>query len=408
MSIRSSIVAVSLALGAGLAALAPCAAQAEYSVYRQSCPGVYGAPELSAGPPVLGVRWTLTVTGLAPNRAGALLFGLRDDLLGSLPLPLDLGFVGAPGCFVNVNADPAAGGTAESSAADGAGLVVRTLVVPNDPGLAGATFYNQYLSLEAPAGRAFAITTTNAGRGVIGQPGVPGMVPIAAGSFPMGSTQGGPEERPVHTVQITRPFWIGRYEVSQVDWQAVMGGNPSWFQGPNLPVETVSWDDAMAFCAALTARERAAGRLPSGYQYRLPTEAEWEYCCRAGTTTEWNVGNSLACADANFLGGVWPASPFCVARTADVGSYAANAWGLHDMHGNVAEWCLDAWDRSANYPSGPLSDPYVSNGPFRVIRGGGWFIMGDYCRSAYRAGAAPTERGALIGFRVVLGPVIVP
>jgi formylglycine-generating enzyme required for sulfatase activity len=193
---------------------------------------------------------------------------------------------------------------------------------------------------------------------------------------------------------------MGKYEVTQSEWRAVMGTSPSYNQGPPLPVERVSWNGAMAYCAALTAQERAAGRLPSGYQYRLPTEAEWEYCCRAGTTTEWNVGSSLSCGQAN--------SHLCVESTVMVGSYAANPWGLHDMHGNVWEWCLDAWDGSANYPSGALSDPYVSSGPFRLFRGGSWDIPEYLCRSAARSGGGPSFGSIEVGFRVVLAPVLVP
>jgi formylglycine-generating enzyme required for sulfatase activity len=288
----------------------------------------------------------------------------------------------------------------EPSVADSAGQSVWSLRIPNLPGALGYTFYNQYVSLEAPWGRALPITTTNGGRGVVGVPGVPNMVPIPAGSFQMGSTQGAPHEQPVHTVHITRPFWIGKYEVAQAEWQAVMANNPSHFVGPNRPVEMVSWHDAMAYCAALTTREQAAGRLPVGYQYRLPTEAEWEYCCRAGTTTEWNVGNSLSCGLANF--------DYCVGQTANVGSYGPNAWGLHDMHGNIWEWCLDAWDGSANYPSSAVSDPYVSSGPIRVIRSGCWFGIGSNCRSAVRYGGVLVYRSYGIGFRIVLAPILVP
>jgi formylglycine-generating enzyme required for sulfatase activity len=199
---------------------------------------------------------------------------------------------------------------------------------------------------------------------------------------------------------------MGKYEVTQAEWQAVMGSNPSTYVGPNLPVDSVGWNDGIAYCAALTAREQAAGRIPSGYQYRLPTEAEWEYCCRAGTTTEWNVGTSLSCGQANFrgvLGGGFCGHP---EQTTCVGSYAPNAWGLHDMHGNLWEWCLDAWDGAANYPSGAVADPYVSSGPNRVTRGGSYHDNSDWCRSALRVGCICV--GYNHGFRVVLAPVLVP
>jgi formylglycine-generating enzyme required for sulfatase activity len=194
--------------------------------------------------------------------------------------------------------------------------------------------------------------------------------------------------------------------VTQAEYQAVRGTNPSQFQGaiyPNAaqrPVERVTWNDAMAYCAALTATEAAAGRLPAGYQYRLPTEAEWEYVCRAGTTTEWNTGASLTTSQANFMNGV--------GQTAIVGSYAANPFGLFDTHGNVWEWCLDLWEGTANYPSSAVSDPYVSSGPFRVARGGSWGNTADFCRSASRGLNFPGGTGDGTGFRVVLAPVLVP
>ena len=155
----------------------------------------------------------------------------------------------------------------------------------------------------------------------------------------------------------------------------------------------------MAYCSTLTSTEAAAGRIPSGYQYRLPTEAEWEYVCRAGTTTEWNTGASLTNSQANFnnpSGG----------QTTVVGSHASNPWGLFDTHGNVWEWCLDSWDGSANYPSSAVSDPYVSRGPLRVVRGGSWFNSADSCRSAYRGSNNPGGAYFYVGFRVVLAPVL--
>ena len=233
------------------------------------------------------------------------------------------------------------------------------------------------------------------------------MVPVAAGTFQMGSVAGFSIEQPVHAVTITRPFWVGKYEVTQAEYQSVRGTNPSQFQGasypnaPQRPVELVTWIDAMAYCSSLTATEAAAGRIPAGYQYRLPTEAEWEYVCRAGTTTEWNTGASLVCGQANFSG----CGP---GQTTVVGSHAANPWGLFDTHGNVWEWCLDSWDGSANYPSSAVSDPYVSSGPGRVIRGGSWFNAAGVCRSAYRGNSSPGGAISGIGFRVVLAPVLVP
>ena len=237
------------------------------------------------------------------------------------------------------------------------------------------------------------------------------MVPIAAGTFQMGSGAyvNTPHygwtvtELPVHPVTISRPFWMGKHEVTQAEYQAVMGNNPSQFLGANRPVEMVSWNMAVAYCEALTVQEAAAGRLPTGYEYRLPTEAEWEYCCRAGTTTEWNVGSSMDCGDANFsnpaIGG------YCVGETSLVGSYPPNAWGLHDMHGNVAEWCLDGTEGAADYPAGPVSDPVVIGGTFRRMRGGGWMNIAIDSRSAIRLGYWPFNTQSIFGFRVVCAPL---
>ena len=227
------------------------------------------------------------------------------------------------------------------------------------------------------------------------------MVAIQPGTFSMGSTIVGGTAAPVHAVTITRPFWVGKYEVTQADYEAVTGSNPSWWRAVQRPVEQVSWSNAMAYCAALTATEAGAGRIPAGYQYRLPTEAEWEYVCRAGTTTEWNTGASLVCGQANFSG----CGP---GQTTAVGSYPANPWGLFDTHGNVWEWCLDSWDGSVNYPSSAVSDPYVSSGPYRVFRGGGWVATAGLCRSAFRDFSPPGFAGSYVGFRVVLAPVFVP
>jgi formylglycine-generating enzyme required for sulfatase activity len=239
---------------------------------------------------------------------------------------------------------------------------------------------------------------------------LPNMVPIAAGTFQMGSgayasTPGyeyTANELPVHGVTITQPFWMGKYEVTQSEYQAVMGSNPSYFQGATRPVETVTWFNAVAYCDALSVQEAAAGRLPSGYEYRLPTEAEWEYSCRAGTTTEWNVGSSLSCGQANFYNEntgshCVPGQPLG-GQTSAVGSYAANAWGLHDMHGNVWEWCLDSWDGNSNYPAGSVSDPYVTSGPYRVVRGGSWVSGSIVCRSAVRGGLDPEGATSSSGF----------
>jgi len=238
------------------------------------------------------------------------------------------------------------------------------------------------------------------------------MVAIAPGTFQMGSTAGTTNEQPVHQVTLSAPFWMGKYEVTQAEYQSVVGSNPSYFQGasapnaPQRPVELVSWNNAVAYCQALTATEQAAGRVPAGYQYRLPTEAEWEYCCRAGTTTEWHTGTSLSTSQANFQGALANAT-YTSGQTAVVGSYAPNAFGLHDMHGNVFEWCLDSY---ALYAPGPVTDPFVTGGAVRVIRGGSWisFLTATGCRSAIRNYNTPGNANNNFGFRVVLAPVLVP
>jgi len=144
--------------------------------------------------------------------------------------------------------------------------------------------------------------------------------------------------------------------------------------------------------------------LPVGYEYRLPTEAEWEYACRAGSSSGWNVGDALGCADANFYNNTSNIY-YCVGATNAVGSYPPNAWGLFDMHGNVWEWCLDSY---AAYTPNGATDPFTAGGVARIFRGGGWQSEATYCRSAFRTSALPDSADGLIGFRVVLGPALVP
>lgn len=248
------------------------------------------------------------------------------------------------------------------------------------------------------------------------------LVLIPPGEFLMGSpdseTEAEEYEKPQHRVRITKPFYLGVYEVTQSQYQKVMGENPSKLKGESLPVETISWEDAMEFCKRLSevTEENAAGRT-----YRLPTDAEWEYACRAGTTTQWYHGNDengLAkvanVADAT-LKDESPDSKNTIRATdgyvftAPVGQFQANAFGLYDMHGNVREWCQD-W--LGTYEKGTASDPTgpgsasSRRGPFapgcvspRVLRGGSFFD-GRNCRSASRTGAFPDYRCAAVGFRV--------
>ena len=242
------------------------------------------------------------------------------------------------------------------------------------------------------------------------------LVAIPAGSFMMGSPTNEPtrfENETQHTVTLTKGFCMGKFEVTQAEYLAVMGTNPSYFPGDlSRPVETVSWEDATNYCAQLTARERSAGRLPAAYIYRLPTESEWEYACRAGTTTPFYYGNELRSGMANFYGYYeYPpcggSAYYCnndsgtyLRRTASVGSYAPNAWGLYDMHGNVWEWCQDWY---GPYPSGSVNDPQGDpTGSYQVIRSGYWHGSAYYCRSAQRNGFHPTDRDYDLGFRVVL------
>jgi formylglycine-generating enzyme required for sulfatase activity len=236
------------------------------------------------------------------------------------------------------------------------------------------------------------------------------MVWIAPGEFVMGSPDSengrGSNEGPQTRVRLSKGYWLGKYEVTQAQWQALMGNNPSHFKGGNLPVEKVSWNDAMEFCKRLTELERRAGRLPEGYQYTLPTEAQWEYACRAGTTTAFHYGNDLDATMANFEGNY----PYGAGRkgqyrekTVDVGSFRPNAWGLYDMHGNVWEWCAD-WFGS--YPGGSVTDPRGPNsGSLRVNRGGSWLALALRCRSANRDLWRPSGTGSSLGFRLALSSV---
>ena len=216
--------------------------------------------------------------------------------------------------------------------------------------------------------------------------------PIAAGNFLMGRTQGDRGEKPATGVTLTQPYWLGATEVTQGQWSAVMGNNPSHFKGSNLPVESVTYSDALEFCRKVTERERAAGRLPAGYEYTLPSEAQWEYACRAGTTGDY-AGNLDAMGWYSRNSG---------GKTHEVGGKQANAWGLYDMHGNVWEWCLDWY---GNYPGGHETDRRgAPSGTSRVNRGGSWLDLASSCRSAYRR-HSPSLSNLSLGFRLALSPV---
>lgn len=217
---------------------------------------------------------------------------------------------------------------------------------------------------------------------------------IEPGSLVMGRATGGEiDEKPVTQVSLSHGFWLGRTEVTQAQWRAIMDKNPARFQGDDRPVEAVNWNEAMEFCRKLTVRENAAGRLPSGYVYTLPTEAQWEYACRAGTAGDHAGPVDMMAWYMATSGGM----------TKPVGQKQANAWGLHDMHGNVWEWCLDWY---GNYPGGNVTDPKgAASGIFRVMRGGSWNNSADYCRSGLRLRDEPVSRRNYLGFRLALSSV---
>ncbi|MBU6303700.1 MAG: SUMF1/EgtB/PvdO family nonheme iron enzyme, partial [Verrucomicrobia bacterium] len=224
------------------------------------------------------------------------------------------------------------------------------------------------------------------------------MIWCPKGKFTMGQVGGDSDETP-HEVTLTRGFWLAKHEVTHAQWQAVMGNQPWNFteSGPDAPVENVSWEDAMAFCRKLTERERAAGALPVGWEYSLPTEAQWEYACRAGTTTVYSFGDEEA-----RLGDYAWYDENSEDKTHPVGLKKPNAWGLHDMQGNVWEWCFD-WND--DYPTGAVTDPFgPKEGVGRVSRGGSWSFSASNCRAADRAGLVPAVRIDDLGFR----PACVP
>ena len=389
-----------------------------------------GSLELTAGSPWIGTSFQLSVRNTAvanPLPGQAFLYLASQPAPGfpaGLVLPgLGLGALGSsgellldvlpPNPFLTLGPTLYPGGT--SSAAN------FSLSVPSNPALVGADIFAQGLLLTDNQGLLLGLT--NALQITLGAPTapipgvtpIPGLAIIQPGTFQMGSNAvGGPpyfsglEDKPVHPVTISRPFWMGTTEVTQAQFQALMGSNPSEFIGPDRPVERASWFDARAYCNTLMARQSALGSVPPGYQYRLPTEAEWEYACRAGTTTEFNVGSALFCDQARFRYSYHSLSECTGLQlgTVPVGSYPANAWGLYDMHGNVWEWCLDSY---SSYPAGAVADPFVTGGPSRVFRGGAWRNESYECRSASRNADGPGLAGNIgIGFRVVLAPILIP
>jgi formylglycine-generating enzyme required for sulfatase activity len=230
------------------------------------------------------------------------------------------------------------------------------------------------------------------------------MVAIEAGSFLMGSPGtamvADDSEKPQHSVTL-QPFFVGKYPITQAQWRAVatlepislpLKLNPSKFQGADRPVERVSWFEAVEFCQRLS---RLTGR-----RYQLPSEAQWEYACRGGTTTPFHFGKRIPKHLVNFHGSL--VNGIKEEGTTSVGKFGvANAFGLYDMHGNVYEWCLDHWHD--DYKGAPTDGSawYDEQQEERVIRGGFWLSYAQHCRSAYRDSSEPEVRSGVIGFRVV-------
>jgi len=240
-----------------------------------------------------------------------------------------------------------------------------------------------------------------------------GFVCIDGGTFTMGSPDDEPgrESNEVqHQVTIS-PFYMGKYQVTQAEYRAVMRKNPSKFKGDNLPVEYVSWYGAIEYCNKQSQKEGLTpaytrngkkvtwNRNANGY--RLPTEAEWEYACRAGTCTPFSTGNNITTSQSNYNGN-WPYNNNVKGefrqRTTPVGSFNPNAWGLYDTHGNVCEWC---WDWYGDYSSAAQTDPLgAPSGPIRVFRGGSWNSLALDVRSAHRSGITPGDLDGILGFRL--------
>ncbi len=223
---------------------------------------------------------------------------------------------------------------------------------------------------------------------------------IKPGRFMMGSPEDEPErydDEQLHEVVLTDGFWLGETTCTQELWESVMGSNPSRFKGEKRPVENVSWDDCMEFI------EKINSMMP-GLELRLPTEAEWEYACRAGTKTPFSFGENISTKQVNFDGN-YPYNNGLKGEyreeTSDVKSFPCNNWGLYEMHGNVREWCADWF---GGYPKESVTDPKGSDsGEDRVLRGGSWISNGWIVRSANRSRYEPDVRFDNVGFRLARG-----
>jgi formylglycine-generating enzyme len=257
-----------------------------------------------------------------------------------------------------------------------------------------------------PASMPFAPTSSKPFRNGLGMR----MLPVAPGEFLMGSPATEAErddDETQHRMRLTHPFWLGQYEVTQAEWTALMGENPSTRKDPLAPVTDVSWTDVTAFCQNLTVQERKAGRLPPDWTYTLPTEAQWEFCCRAGTETPFSFGKVLDGTQANCDGsapyGTTKAGP-AAKGTVAVGSFGANPWGFHDLHGNVWEWCRD-WFGEYEIQGIVTVDPNGrTSGDYRVFRGGSWISSARNCRSAERFRITPDDELNCLGFRLAAVP----
>jgi formylglycine-generating enzyme required for sulfatase activity len=220
------------------------------------------------------------------------------------------------------------------------------------------------------------------------------LVLIPSGKFMMGSPENEKDrisdEGPQHEVTITKAFYIGAYDVTQEQYERIMGNNPRGFKGAHNPVENVSWDDAVEFCKKLSQE--------TGKTVRLPTEAQWEYACRAGSKTRFSYGDD---SDYSNLGDYAWYNKNSNGQTHPVGQKKPNAWGLYDMHGNVWQWCSD-WDVNSNANANNTNPQGSDSGSPRVLRGGGWDGDPRRCRSAGRGGNVPDDRSDDSGFRVVV------
>ncbi|MEQ1603838.1 MAG: formylglycine-generating enzyme family protein [Pyrinomonadaceae bacterium] len=312
------------------------------------------------------------------KKAPSAVFTIRvGDVLFDFPSPRPTGSgVGARSTNVQPIPIPDAGFLTGRQTANAASITPSNLT-PKVAATASATSNNAPSPMTPPAVAA----TVTPGETRKSSSGIE-LAWIPAGSFQMGSTDGEKYEKPVRKVVISEGFWIGKYEVTQLQWFTEMGVNPSDFEkcGGACPVENVSWEDAQRFVARLNARN-------DGFVYSLPTEAQWEYAARGGTTGKW-AGDvkEMAWYSYDSNGRTQP------------GTKRANAFGLYDMHGNVWEWCSDWY---GNYPKTPETDPIgAAKGKYRILRGGSWKDGSGDARSAYRGGLSPKTKYKDIGFRV--------